>query len=85
MTFIGLSGVGDLIVTCSSPHSRNWRQVTLLGQGNNLEELEKIGMVVEGVYTTQAAYELAGSLEIEMPITQAIHRVLYKGETVEAY
>lgn len=78
LTFLGLSGVGDLIVTCTSVHSRNWRAGNLLGKGHNLNEvLENMGMVVEGVTTTEAAYELAANKNIEMPITEAIYNVLY--------
>ena len=79
LTFIGLSGVGDLIVTCTSVHSRNWRAGNLLGQGQELHEiLENMGMVVEGVQTTKAARELAQMMDIEMPITQTIYEVLYE-------
>ncbi len=68
LTFIGLSGVGDLVVTCTSVHSRNWRAGNLLGQGQPLEEvLANMGMVVEGVNTTQAAMELAQMMEIKCP------------------
>lgn len=84
LTFLGLSGVGDLIVTCSSTHSRNWRAGNLIGSGYSLDDtLEEIGMVVEGVYTTQAANQLAKELKIDMPITQATYRVLYEGVSVE--
>ncbi|MEK6189446.1 MAG: NAD(P)H-dependent glycerol-3-phosphate dehydrogenase [Carnobacterium alterfunditum] len=84
MTFLGLSGVGDLIVTCTSVHSRNWRAGHMLGKGNSLKEvLESMGMVVEGIATTKAAYELAEQKEIEMPITAAIYEVLYNGANVE--
>ena len=84
MTFLGLSGVGDLIVTCTSIHSRNWRAGYMLGKGNSLKEvLESMGMVVEGIATTKAAYELAKQKGIEMPITAAIYEVLYNGANVE--
>lgn len=83
LTFIGLSGVGDLIVTGTSIHSRNWRAGDLLGKGNNLEDiLENMGMIVEGVSTTKAAYELAEQLGVEMPITTSIYRVLYENEPI---
>ncbi len=60
LTFSGLTGLGDLIVTCTSVHSRNWRAGHMLGKGKSMEEvLEEMGMVVEGIRTTQAAYELA--------------------------
>ncbi len=78
LTFMGLSGVGDLIVTCTSPHSRNWRAGQLLGKGQQVDTiLKEMGMVVEGVSTTKAAYELAQDYEIDMPITEAIYRVIY--------
>ena len=84
MTFLGLSGVGDLIVTCTSVHSRNWRAGHMLGKGNSLKEvLESMGMVVEGIATTKAAYELAQQKGIEMPITAAIYEVLYNEANVE--
>ncbi|MGX7351016.1 glycerol-3-phosphate dehydrogenase [Enterococcus canis] len=84
LTFIGLSGVGDLIVTGTSIHSRNWRAGNLLGQGHKLDEvLENMGMIVEGVSTTKAAYELSRQLNVEMPITETIYRVLYEDEDVK--
>lgn len=83
LTFIGLSGVGDLIVTATSVHSRNWRAGNLIGKGMPLEEiLENMGMVVEGVATTKAAYELAQEKGIDMPITAAIYRVLFEDARV---
>lgn len=83
LTFIGLSGVGDLAVTCTSVHSRNWRAGNLLGKGQNLDDiLENMGMIVEGVYTTRAAYELSNDLGIEMPITEAIYDVVYNNKDV---
>ncbi|MGX7243579.1 NAD(P)H-dependent glycerol-3-phosphate dehydrogenase [Enterococcus quebecensis] len=84
LTFIGLSGVGDLIVTCTSVHSRNWRAGNLLGKGHSLDEvLENMGMIVEGVSTTKAAYELSQQLNVDMPITEAIYKVLYEGKDVK--
>lgn len=84
LTFIGLSGVGDLVVTATSIHSRNWRAGNLLGKKIPLEEvLESMGMVVEGVETTKAAYELAQEKGIEMPITEAIYRVLYQKADID--
>ncbi|AZP04604.1 NAD(P)H-dependent glycerol-3-phosphate dehydrogenase [Jeotgalibaca ciconiae] len=84
LTFIGLSGVGDLIVTGTSIHSRNWRAGNLLGKKVPLAEvLESMGMVVEGVQTTKAAYELAQQKGIEMPITEAIYRVLYEDADID--
>lgn len=84
LTFIGLSGVGDLIVTATSQHSRNWRAGYQIGQKIPLKEvLDNMGMVVEGVETTKAAYELAQEKGIEMPITKAIYQVLYEGAQVD--
>lgn len=84
LTFMGLSGVGDLIVTCTSPHSRNWRAGKLLGEGGNLETiLAEMGMVVEGVSTAKAAYELAQERQIDMPITEAIYKVVYQNAEVK--
>ncbi|OPX03145.1 NAD(P)H-dependent glycerol-3-phosphate dehydrogenase [Geobacillus sp. LEMMY01] len=81
LTFAGLTGVGDLIVTCTSVHSRNWRAGYMLGQGKKLDEvLESMGMVVEGVRTTKAAYELANELGVKMPITEALYEVLFAGK-----
>lgn len=84
LTFIGLSGVGDLIVTCTSVHSRNWRAGNLLGKGHKLDEvLDNMGMIVEGVATTKAAMELAQTLKIEMPITETIYSVLYDNKPIK--
>ncbi|WP_367297041.1 NAD(P)H-dependent glycerol-3-phosphate dehydrogenase [Loigolactobacillus coryniformis] len=83
LTFIGLSGVGDLIVTCTSVHSRNWRAGNQLGQGESLAAvLKNMGMVVEGVATTKAAYELAQQKRVDMPITTAIYHVLYEQKDI---
>ena len=83
LTFIGLSGVGDLIVTCTSVHSRNWRAGNLLGKGHKLDEvLDNMGMIVEGVSTTKAAKELADSMDVSMPITETIYDVLYNDKDV---
>lgn len=79
-TFAGLSGIGDLIVTCTSMHSRNRRAGILIGQGKNLEEtLKEVKMVVEGITATEVAYEVAKKLNIDMPITNAIYSVLHNG------
>ena len=83
LTFIGLSGVGDLIVTCTSIHSRNWRCGDQIGKGIPLPTiLENMGMVVEGVETCKAVYALAKEKNIEMPITTAVYNVLYNGHDV---
>ena len=83
-TFAGLSGIGDLIVTCTSMHSRNRRAGILLGQGKSLQEtLDEVKMVVEGVNTVQAACQLAEKYHVSMPITQSIYAVLFAGKNVE--
>lgn len=83
LTFIGLSGVGDLIVTATSKNSRNWRAGYQLGLGKSLKEVEdEMGMVIEGVATTKAATELAKQRHVNMPITNAIYDVLYNGKDI---
>ncbi|MHA3224556.1 NAD(P)H-dependent glycerol-3-phosphate dehydrogenase [Globicatella sulfidifaciens] len=83
LTFLGLSGVGDLVVTCTSPHSRNWQAGNLLAQGLTKEEVtQEIDMVVEGITTTAVAYDLAKEEQVEMPITNAIYSALYQGVSV---
>jgi glycerol-3-phosphate dehydrogenase (NAD(P)+) len=78
LTFSGLTGIGDLIVTCTSVHSRNWRAGHLLGLGQSLDEvLDNMGMVVEGVRTTKAAYQLSKQFEVNMPITIALYDILF--------
>ncbi|MBM7854631.1 glycerol-3-phosphate dehydrogenase (NAD(P)+) [Desulfohalotomaculum tongense] len=80
LTFAGLTGVGDLIVTCTSMHSRNRRAGIEIGRGKSLEEAVKsVRMVVEGVRTTKAAKKLAAVHEVEMPITEQTYNVLFKG------
>ncbi len=80
-TFAGLAGVGDLIVTCTSMHSRNRRCGILIGQGTPVEEaIREIGAVVEGYYATATAKALADKTGVEMPITQAAYQVLYGGK-----
>lgn len=83
ITFSGLSGIGDLIVTCTSMHSRNRRAGILIGNGKSMEEsIAEIGMVVEGIRTTKSTYELAQKHKIEMPITEELYKVLYKDADV---
>ncbi|HEY8909944.1 MAG TPA: NAD(P)H-dependent glycerol-3-phosphate dehydrogenase [Desulfosporosinus sp.] len=80
LTFTGLSGVGDLIVTCTSLHSRNRRAGVALGQGKPLETvLKEVGMVVEGVRATRIAYQLSLEKHISMPITEQAYKVLFEG------
>ena len=79
-TVAGLAGVGDLIVTCTSMHSRNRRAGILIGQGTPPEQaVKEIGMVVEGYYAAVTATTLANKLGVEMPIAQAAYEVLYEG------
>ncbi|MGM0471171.1 MAG: NAD(P)H-dependent glycerol-3-phosphate dehydrogenase [Bacillota bacterium] len=79
MTFAGLSGIGDLVVTCASEHSRNRRLGTKIGQGLSLEQaLAEIKMVAEGVRTTQAAYRLAEEYDVEAPIINQAYQVLFE-------
>ncbi|HWQ62645.1 MAG TPA: NAD(P)H-dependent glycerol-3-phosphate dehydrogenase [Negativicutes bacterium] len=80
LTFAGLAGIGDLIVTCTSRHSRNRRAGLALAAGKSVGEIEgETGMVVEGIRSTLAAHELSRRLDVEMPITAEIYRVLYQG------
>lgn len=80
LTYSGLSGVGDLIVTGTSVHSRNWRAGDALGRGEKLEDIERnMGMVIEGISTTKVAYEIAQELGVYMPITSAIYKSIYEG------
>ena len=83
LTYSGLSGVGDLIVTGTSVHSRNWRAGDALGRGEKLEDIEaNMGMIIEGISTTKVAHELAQELDVYMPITQAIYQVIYEGKDI---
>lgn len=80
-TFSGLTGIGDLVVTCTSRHSRNRRAGVLLGKGCSLEAaLDEINMVVEGVSTARAAMELANRCQVEMPITMQANEILFNGK-----
>ena len=79
-TFYGLAGIGDLIVTATSVHSRNNRAGFLIGQGKNVEEAKKeVGMVVEGINALPAAMELSEKYGIEMPICSAVHEIVEEG------
>jgi glycerol-3-phosphate dehydrogenase (NAD(P)+) len=79
-TFMGLSGLGDLITTCISPNSRNRRFGERIGRGETMQEIvEGSAMVVEGIYTVKSAHELAEKLGIAMPVTDAVWGVLYDG------
>lgn len=82
-TFAGLAGVGDLIVTCTSMHSRNRRAGILIGQGLSPQTaMEKVGAVVEGYYAAKSAHDLSRAKGIDMPITEAAYRVLYENADV---
>lgn len=82
-TFFGLSGIGDLIVTCTSMHSRNRRAGILIGEGLAMKEaIEEVGMVVEGIKTAKSAYKLAQKINVDMPITREIYKVLYENSDV---
>ncbi len=80
-TFAGLSGIGDLIVTCTSQHSRNRKAGILIGQGKSVEEtLKEVHMVVEGVHTSKAAYDIAKKYEVDMPIVNEAYEVLFNNK-----
>ena len=80
-TFAGLAGVGDMIVTCTSMHSRNRQAGILIGKGIAVNDaMEQVGAVVEGYYAAHSAFELAQKAGAEMPITQEAYLVLYKGK-----
>lgn len=84
MTFSGLSGIGDLIVTCTSSNSRNWRAGKQIGEGKSLAYiLKNMGQVVEGATTVKAVHELSQEKNIDMPISEAIYRVLYENTDVD--
>ncbi len=82
-TFLGLSGIGDLIVTCSSRHSRNRRAGVLIGQGKSVSEaMEEVQQVVEGVYSARAALALARKYHVDIPIIDQVNAVLFDGKPV---
>jgi len=79
-TFCGLTGIGDLIVTCASMHSRNRRAGILIGQGKTYEEaMDEVKMVVEGVYSAKAAVKLADKYNVKLPIIEEVNKVLFEG------
>ena len=79
-TFYGLSGLGDLIVTCLSEHSRNRKAGFLIGQGMSLEDTKKeVGMVIESIDNIEVAYELGKLHNVEMPIVETVYKILYEG------
>ena len=81
-TFAGLTGIGDLIVTCASVHSRNRKAGYLMGQGKTMKEaMDEVQMVVEGVYSAKAGLALAKKYEVSMPIIEQVNRVLFEDKT----
>ena len=80
-TFYGLSGIGDLIVTCASVHSRNRKAGYLMGKGYSMQEaMDEVNMVVEGVYSAKAAKSLSEKYQVEMPIIDEVNKVLFEGK-----
>ena len=83
-TFAGLSGIGDLIVTCASKHSRNRRAGILIGQGESYEEaMKEVGQVVEGVYAAKAAKKLGEKYQVDLPIVKEVNAVLFEGKAAK--
>lgn len=83
-TFFGLAGMGDLIVTCTSPHSRNRRAGILIGKGYTLEQTKnEINMVVEGINSIKIAYDLSQELGIEMPIVKEMYKVIFENGEIK--
>jgi len=83
-TFCGLTGIGDLIVTCASMHSRNRRAGILIGQGKSYEEaMAEVQMVVEGVYSAKAAMALAKKYDVQLPIIEQVNAVLFEGKSAD--
>ncbi len=81
-TFCGLTGIGDLIVTCASMHSRNRRAGILIGQGKSCDEaMAEVKMVVEGVHSARAAMELAGKYHVQLPIIEQVNQILFEGKS----
>lgn len=84
MTFLGLAGVGDLIATCNSPLSRNYRVGYQLGEGKNLEQIvADLGQVAEGVNTLKLIKQQADELDIYMPLVSALYDVIYNKKTID--
>ncbi len=83
-TFGGLSGIGDLIVTCASVHSRNRKAGVLIGQGMSMDDaMKEVNQVVEGVYSAKAAMKLADKYGVQMPIVEQVNAVLFEGKSVK--
>ncbi|MDE7269343.1 MAG: NAD(P)-dependent glycerol-3-phosphate dehydrogenase [Acetatifactor sp.] len=84
-TFCGLTGIGDLIVTCASMHSRNRRAGILMGQGKTMKEaMDEVQMVVEGVYSARAAMSLAKKYDVQLPIIEQVNAVLFEDKSADA-
>jgi len=85
MTFLGLSGVGDLVVTCSTPLSRNYRAGLALGQGKSIEEaVTEIGQVVEGINTVKLVKHKADELDVYMPLANGLYQIIYNGMSIKS-
>ena len=83
MTFLGLSGVGDLVVTCSTPLSRNFRIGQALGNGKSIDEaIEEVGQVAEGVNTLKLVKEKADELGVYMPLATGLYKIIYEGKSI---
>ena len=83
-SFMGLTGIGDLIVTCASVHSRNRKAGFLIGQGKSMQEaMDEVKMVVEGVYSTKAAVALGKKYQVDMPIIEQVNAVLFEGKNAK--
>ena len=81
-SFSGLTGIGDLIVTCASVHSRNRKAGYLIGRGKSVQEaMDEVKMVVEGVYSAKAAGKLAEKYGVSMPIVEEVNNVLFEGKS----
>ena len=85
MTFLGLSGVGDLVVTCSTPLSRNFRIGQALGRGKSIEEaIIEVGQVAEGVNTVKLVKEKADELGVYMPLASGLYKIIYEKESIRS-
>lgn len=85
MTFLGLAGVGDLVVTCSSPLSRNYRIGLLLGKGNSIEAaVKEVGQTAEGVNTVKQVKEMADKLGVYMPLASGLYEIIYRGASIKS-
>jgi len=84
LTFLGLAGMGDLVLTCTGPLSRNRRFGQMIGEGKSIPDImSQLGGVAEGYYTSKSAFELAKMVKVEMPITEQVYALLYEGATAK--